>query len=37
MALEGWTFGTSMYFCYVFFLTIGYGDFSPTTPAGKGA
>jgi potassium channel subfamily K len=34
-AIEGWTFGDSMYFSYIFFLTIGYGDFAPNTPAGK--
>lgn len=33
--MEGWSFGDALYFSYVFFLTLGYGDFSPTTPAGK--
>ncbi|OJA20014.1 hypothetical protein AZE42_05864 [Rhizopogon vesiculosus] len=32
---EGWSYGTSIYFCYVAFTTIGYGDLSPTTPAGR--
>ncbi|KAM0750985.1 voltage-gated potassium channel [Meredithblackwellia eburnea MCA 4105] len=35
MAIEGFAFGSSMYFCYVFFLTIGYGDYSPSTPGGR--
>lgn len=26
--LEGFAFGTSLYFCYVFFLTIGYGVYA---------
>ncbi|KAG9024722.1 hypothetical protein FRB95_011146 [Tulasnella sp. JGI-2019a] len=34
-AIEGWGYGTGMYFCYVVFLTIGYGDVVPVTPAGK--
>jgi len=25
-----------MHFCYVFFLAIGYGDYVPVTPAGRG-
>ncbi|KIJ32390.1 hypothetical protein M422DRAFT_265718 [Sphaerobolus stellatus SS14] len=33
--LEGWGYGTGMYFTYVAFLTIGYGDFTPITPAGR--
>ena len=33
---QGWSYPTSMYFCYVFFLSIGYGDWAPITPAGRG-
>lgn len=33
--MEGWSFGNAMFYSYVFFLTIGYGDFSPATPLGK--
>ncbi|EJD04357.1 voltage-gated potassium channel [Fomitiporia mediterranea MF3/22] len=33
--IEGWTYGQGLYFCYVFFLTIGYGDFTPTLPASR--
>ncbi|KAM0746778.1 voltage-gated potassium channel [Meredithblackwellia eburnea MCA 4105] len=33
--LEDMTFGTALYFCYVFFLTIGYGDLSPKTAGGR--
>ncbi|OCH88377.1 voltage-gated potassium channel [Obba rivulosa] len=32
---EGWSFGIAMYFCFVAFSTIGFGDFSPQTPAGR--
>lgn len=32
---EGWSYGTALYFSYVFFFTIGYGSPSPTTAAGK--
>ncbi|KAJ7746481.1 hypothetical protein DFH07DRAFT_832698 [Mycena maculata] len=35
MKTEGWSFGRSVYFCYVAFTTIGYGDYSPQTPAGR--
>ncbi|EIN11143.1 voltage-gated potassium channel [Punctularia strigosozonata HHB-11173 SS5] len=34
-AIEGWTYGISMYFCYVFFLSIGFGDVAPTSPGGR--
>lgn len=33
--MEGWSYGDSLYFNYVFFLTIGFGDFSPATDVGK--
>ncbi|ORY84754.1 hypothetical protein BCR37DRAFT_344839, partial [Protomyces lactucae-debilis] len=33
--LEGWTYGNSLYFASVFFLTIGFGDFAPKTSAGR--
>ncbi|KAK4698255.1 hypothetical protein P7C70_g8028, partial [Phenoliferia sp. Uapishka_3] len=32
--LENFSVGTSLYFCYVFFLTIGYGDLTPRTAGG---
>ncbi|KAL0957982.1 hypothetical protein HGRIS_000159 [Hohenbuehelia grisea] len=32
---EGWGFGAAMYFCFMAFMTIGYGDFTPVTPAGR--
>ncbi|KAF9003303.1 hypothetical protein BDQ17DRAFT_1409139 [Cyathus striatus] len=35
MKTEGWPFGSAMYFCFVAFTTLGYGDFSPKTPAGR--
>jgi len=33
--VEDWTYGQGLYFCYVFFLAVGYGDFAPITPAGR--
>ena len=35
MALEGWSFLDSIYFCIVTMSTVGYGDFSPHTALGK--
>ncbi|KAJ6572157.1 hypothetical protein B0H19DRAFT_1132741 [Mycena capillaripes] len=35
MRTEGWSFGVSLYFCFIAFTTIGYGDYSPQTPAGR--
>ncbi|KAJ7676477.1 hypothetical protein B0H17DRAFT_1080152 [Mycena rosella] len=35
MQTEGWSFGVSLYFCFIAFTTIGYGDYSPQTPAGR--
>ncbi|KZS97353.1 voltage-gated potassium channel [Sistotremastrum niveocremeum HHB9708] len=32
---EKWGYGTSLYFCFITFSTIGYGDFYPQTPAGR--
>jgi voltage-gated potassium channel Kch len=32
---EGWPYGLSIYFCFIAFTTIGYGDPSPRTPAGR--
>ncbi|KAG1741433.1 uncharacterized protein EDB91DRAFT_1237119 [Suillus paluster] len=32
---EGWSYGSSIYFCFVAFTTIGYGDLAPRTPAGR--
>ncbi|KAG8784636.1 hypothetical protein FRC12_018470 [Ceratobasidium sp. 428] len=34
-AVESWSYGNSLYFCYVFFLSIGYGDKAPISPAGR--
>ncbi|KAK9236387.1 hypothetical protein V1525DRAFT_427106 [Lipomyces kononenkoae] len=33
--LEGWTYFDSVYFCSLCLLTIGYGDFVPTSPGSK--
>lgn len=35
MLLEGWSFLDAIYFCVVTMSTVGYGDFSPHTAAGK--
>ncbi|EJT99411.1 voltage-gated potassium channel [Dacryopinax primogenitus] len=32
---EAWTFATGMYFCFITFTTLGYGDDSPSSPAGR--
>ncbi|KAG9125493.1 hypothetical protein FRC07_007378 [Ceratobasidium sp. 392] len=34
-AVESWSYGNALYFCYVFFLSIGYGDRAPASPAGR--
>ncbi|KAG0051887.1 hypothetical protein BGZ83_003214 [Gryganskiella cystojenkinii] len=34
-SIEGWTFGQAMYFSFVAFSTIGYGDLVPLTLAGR--
>lgn len=33
--LEGWSYVDSLYFSVITLTTIGYGDFSPQTDAGK--
>ncbi|EJT99352.1 voltage-gated potassium channel [Dacryopinax primogenitus] len=33
--IEGWTYGVGLYFVYVFFFVIGYGDVHPQTAAGR--
>lgn len=33
--IEGWSWINSLYFSVITLTTIGYGDFSPTTDAGK--
>ncbi|SCZ97568.1 BZ3500_MvSof-1268-A1-R1_Chr4-3g07254 [Microbotryum saponariae] len=32
---EEWTYFNSMWFCFIFFTTIGYGDYSPQSNAGR--
>ncbi|KAH7105107.1 voltage-gated potassium channel [Auriculariales sp. MPI-PUGE-AT-0066] len=32
---ERWTYGQALYYCFITFSTIGYGDFSPSSPAGR--
>ncbi|SGY76217.1 BQ5605_C005g03475 [Microbotryum silenes-dioicae] len=32
---EDWTYFNSMWFCFIFFTTIGYGDYSPQSNAGR--
>ncbi len=33
--VEGWRWLDSFYFCFITLATVGYGDFSPRTDAGK--
>ncbi|KAK0548348.1 Potassium channel [Tilletia horrida] len=35
LATEKWNFFEGLYFSFVFFSTIGYGDYSPKTPSGR--
>jgi hypothetical protein len=35
MTTDKWTFWSSVYFCYITFTTVGYGDMTPKTPAGR--
>ncbi|KAI9462782.1 voltage-gated potassium channel [Lactarius psammicola] len=32
---EGWTYGQAMYFCFIAFTTIGYGDLAPESALGR--
>lgn len=32
---EGWSYFIALYFCYIFFTTIGYGDYHPQTQIGR--
>ncbi|KAK4046230.1 Potassium channel [Microbotryomycetes sp. JL201] len=34
-ATENWTYFEALYFCYIFFSTIGYGDYSPKSAGGR--
>ena len=33
--LEGWSYVDALYFCVVSLATVGYGDFTPTTPLAR--
>ena len=33
--MEGWDYLDALYFCVVSLATVGYGDYTPTTPAAK--
>ncbi|VDB92444.1 unnamed protein product [Peniophora sp. CBMAI 1063] len=33
--VEGWPYGDAMYFCFVTFTTVGYGDVTPVTALGR--
>jgi len=33
--LEGWSYLDALYFCVVSLATVGYGDFTPTTPLAR--
>lgn len=33
--IEGWSYFNSVYFCFLCFITIGYGDFAPKQPLGR--
>jgi len=35
MSTEKWGFGKAVYFCFIAFTTVGFGDYSPKTPAGR--
>ncbi|TFY80973.1 hypothetical protein EWM64_g3038 [Hericium alpestre] len=32
---ENWTYASALYFCFITFTTIGYGDLAPETPIGR--